>query len=161
MSGLCSVLHTHKKGLIISNALTQTQIGPHHQQCLDTDIASSITLKGHQSEEANYHEKHKMCKQSHLQAFFGCSLSIYAKQNIFLTSNLSSSGCSHVGLFFTAEGKRKLAHDKLDTCAAHVGTAHDVTDTDCLPQNGSTHSRVFATLRPDTIAQKNFFFNII
>ena len=39
-----------------------------------------------------------------------------------------------------------MGRDVLDTCATHTDTGHDVTDTECYAQNGSTHGRVSATV---------------
>ena len=41
----------------------------------------------------------------------------------------------------------RLARDAFDTYATHAGLGYDVTETDCRAQNGSTHGRVFATLK--------------
>ena len=40
-----------------------------------------------------------------------------------------------------------LAHDVIDTHAAHASLVHDVKDKDCRTQNGSVHGRVFATFK--------------
>ena len=40
-----------------------------------------------------------------------------------------------------------LARNVFDTFATHFGLVHDVTDTDCWPQYGSTHGYVFAIFK--------------
>ena len=41
-----------------------------------------------------------------------------------------------------------MPHDIFDTFATHASTACDVTDTDCLAQNGSTHACASVTFKP-------------
>ena len=48
---------------------------------------------------------------------------------------------------FPMRSRKRLARDAFDTFAAHSSLARDVTDTECRAQTGSTHSRVFATLK--------------
>ena len=50
------------------------------------------------------------------------------------------------------KSRKRLAHDLFATFATHAGLVHDITDTDCWAQNGSTHGHVFITL--------NFIFNL-
>ena len=62
-------------------------------------------------------------------------------------SSRSSSGCIHVGSLFANEEqgekiKERLARDAFGAFASHYGPVHDVTDTDCWPQNSD---RVYAT----------------
>ena len=53
---------------------------------------------------------------------------------VLLGSNLSSSERSHVVSVFT-KGQKK------------AGLFYDVTDANCYVQNGSTHGRVFVTIK--------------
>ena len=40
------------------------------------------------------------------------------------------------------KSRKKWACDVFATVASHVNLVHDVTDTDCWAQNGSTHGGV-------------------
>ena len=51
-------------------------------------------------------------------------------------------------MFFTSKEKTILAHDVFDNFYTRSWFVHDVTDTDCWAQNGSTHCRVFVTFDP-------------
>ena len=45
------------------------------------------------------------------------------------------------------KSRKRLARDVLHSFASHSGLVHDVTNTYCWAQNGSTHGRVFATYK--------------
>ena len=45
------------------------------------------------------------------------------------TSNLSSSGRSHVGPLFASEEQKSLARDVIDTYATYTGLVYGVIDT--------------------------------
>ena len=40
-----------------------------------------------------------------------------------------------------------LVRDVADTFVTHARLVHDITDTDTMAQNGSTHSHVLATFK--------------
>ena len=71
----------------------------------------------------------KMCKYLHLQASFHSSINTDT-MGVLSPSNLSSSGCSHVGSHFTNEEQKRLARDMFDTFATYSNLVHDITDTD-------------------------------
>lgn len=65
------------------------------------------------------------------------------QQQYFTASNLDSSGHSHVGLLLTNEEQKKsLVCEVIYFPAKQAGLVHDVTNTDCQMQKGSTHSHV-------------------
>ena len=72
----------------------------------------------------------KMWKYFHPQASFHSSINTDT-MGVLSASNLSSSGCSHVGSLFTNEEQKRLARDMFDTFATHSNLVHDITDTDC------------------------------
>ena len=43
--------------------------------------------------------------------------------------------------------EKKLVHDVINTCATHAILVHEIADTDYQAQNGSSHDRVFATIK--------------
>ena len=46
------------------------------------------------------------------------------------------------------KSRERLVHDVMPyNSAIHAGLVHDVTDTDCMTQNGSAHGPVFATFK--------------
>ena len=65
----------------------------------------------------------------------------------FASKKLSPSGCSHVGSLFTNKEQKRQVHDVVYISATSAGLVHDVTDTNCLAQNGDTHDRVFMTFK--------------
>ena len=66
----------------------------------------------------------------------------------FNASNLSTSRCSHLVRYLAAKSRKRLVHDAMrHVCHIYMPalfmTSH--TQPNCLTQNGSSHSRVFAT----------------
>ena len=49
--------------------------------------------------------------------------------------------------FLQMKSRKRMSHDVFDTFTPHSGLVHDVTNTDCWAQNGSTHGRVLATFK--------------
>ena len=66
---------------------------------------------------------------------------------------LAPPGRSSVGYVLISEEEKTLTRDVFDTFATHSSHVHDVTDTDCWAQTGSTYGRIFATLRGRFIAR--------
>ena len=50
-------------------------------------------------------------------------------------------------LLITNEEHKKGGYDVMFTSVTHAGLVHDVADTDSQTENGSAHSRVFATFK--------------
>ena len=59
------------------------------------------------------------------------------------SSNLSSPGWSHGDSCLEMESRKRFACDVLHNFTTHSSIVYDVTDTDCLSENGSTHGRVY------------------
>ena len=75
---------------------------------------------------------YKMCKDLHLQTSVVCCINNNTKEVLF-TSNLSCS--------LLMNSQKRLTLDVSDTYTTHFRTSslvHDITDTNCWAQNGST-----------------------
>ena len=48
---------------------------------------------------------------------------------------------------FISEGQKALARKAFDTLATHAGVVHDIIDTDCRAQDGSTQGRALETFK--------------
>ena len=49
------------------------------------------------------------------------------------------------------KSRKRLVRDVFDTFATHARLVYDVTDTDYWAQNGSTHGRVLATFKHQSL----------
>lgn len=61
--------------------------------------------------------------------------------------NLSPYGVAMLVCSLPSMSWKRLAHSILYTSAKHADLVHDVIDTDCQTQNGSTRSCIFMTFR--------------
>ena len=87
--------------------------------------------KDTQTEDANWPENVRQCANIFICMLPAVVLSIFLQKKHFFASNLSSSGCSHIGPKFTnKEQTKKLTCDIIDTCATPDGLVHDVKITD-------------------------------
>ena len=69
----------------------------------------NLKLKGTQSKRSQQPWKHRKCENISFCRFCVIVLSISVQQkNSFLALNLNSSKCSHIGLLFTNEEKKKV-----------------------------------------------------
>ena len=77
------------------------------------------------------------------------SIYIHATKVLFcFASKFSSSGHSLLICSLPTKSRKSLACDATDSSASHANLVHDVTDTDCLTQNGYAHCCfVFTTFR--------------
>ena len=92
----------------------------------------------------------KMSKYFHLQASFGCSVDNWTKKapfgfkfELLLVHSLQM------------KSKKRLAGNVFETFAAHSSLVHDITDTDSLAQNGSTHGSVIPTFKCQFLTGRN------
>ena len=75
-----------------------------------------------------------------------CSINICTKEALFFLPQIwVRQGTAIFVRSLPTKSRKRLARDVFDTFTTHAGLVHDVTNTDCRAQNGSTHGRVFAT----------------
>ena len=84
-----------------------------------------------------------------------CSISIYAV-DVFLflfcfAANLAQPGAAVFVHFLPMKSRDTLAHDIIYMFAMSASHVHDVMDTDCQQQNGSTQGYVFVTLKHQSL----------
>ena len=73
-----------------------------------------------------------LCQYSHQMNSFSCQ-----------TEHLRTQPCR----FTLYQRRPETIGSEFDTFAPYSGLVHDVTDTDCWAQNGSTHKHIFATFK--------------
>ena len=88
-----------------------------------------------------------MCKYFHQHASCGCTVNSYTKEVPFYFKSELLRAHTFSFPFLSLKGRKRLAHGVSDTSATHAGLVHEVTDTHCWAQNGSTHGHVFIIFR--------------
>ena len=109
-------------------------------------------------------ENVKMCKFS----FVGLVWLVYqylCNRSPFFLPIRASQGAAILVCSLPMRSGKRLAYDVFDTSINHADLVHDVTDTDCRSQNGTTHGCVFVTfkrqfLTNQTINQLKIFFGV-
>ena len=72
------------------------------------------------------------------------SIAIYTELLLFFYFETELLG--HIGSLFNQKPEKfGWCHNLFDTFATYASLVYDVTNADCLAQDGSTHGRAFAT----------------
>ena len=75
-------------------------------------------------------------------------LSVFIQQKYFFFAvNLAPADTVLLVHALPVKSRKRLAHDVTDSWVSLVSVVHDVTNTDCQTQNGSSHSCASATLK--------------
>ena len=106
-------------------------------------------VKGDWTNNSSWPENRKCAMwKYHLQASFGSSVSIYAKEVLFLIQSVAPRGAAILIHSSSVESRKGLTGGVFRTFATQSGLVDDFTDTDSWTQSGCTRSYVFVTCRP-------------
>ena len=72
-----------------------------------------------------------MCKYFHLQASYGCSVYMYAREARYLCCELKLRAQAFVPATYQSAAEKELTSDAIHTSATHTVLVRDITDTNC------------------------------
>ena len=84
----------------------------------------------------------------------GHFINIYADKVLLCFASELLRVKPNVGLLFTNKERTRLTQDKFDAFAPHSHLVHEVIDTNCWAQNGSSHGYVFTTFKHQLLTNR-------